>query len=146
MPPAASTIEIRPARGATEREAALALRRAVFCDEQGVPVALEVDGRDDEAIHLVAVDDGRVVGTCRLRTGDATLKFERLAVALDARRRGVGTALLVAAEGAVADITRVVLTAQTRAVGVYEARGFVTVSEPFVEAGIEHVRMEKRLA
>jgi predicted GNAT family N-acyltransferase len=146
VPRTASAIEIRRARGAAELEAALALRRAVFCDEQGVPSALEVDGRDGEAIHLVAVEGGRVVGTCRLRTGDSTLKLERLAVARDARRRGVGGALVVAAEAHAADAARVVLTAQTRAVGLYAARGFVTVGEPFEQAGIEHVRMEKRLA
>ena len=28
----------------------------------------ELDGRDGDALHLVAIDDGAVVGTCRLLT------------------------------------------------------------------------------
>ena len=36
--------------GEAEREAALALRHRVFCEEQGVARELEVDGRDDEAL------------------------------------------------------------------------------------------------
>ncbi len=60
--------------------AALALRDRVFCIEQGVPKREELDGRDGEAIHLVAVDEGVVVGTCRLLIVDKTVQFSRLAV------------------------------------------------------------------
>ena len=48
---------------------AISVRRAVFVDEQGVPEELELDGRDAEATHFVA-DDGRPVGTARLRAYD----------------------------------------------------------------------------
>ena len=58
--------EVRPARDPAEVHAALALRYEVFCVEQGVSLAEERDGLDDQALHLVVVDDGEVVGTCRL--------------------------------------------------------------------------------
>ena len=38
----------------------------MFAEEQGVPVEADRDGRDPEALHLVAVDNEDVVGTCRL--------------------------------------------------------------------------------
>ena len=38
--------------------AALELRHEVFCVEQGVPEREELDGRDREGIHLVAVVNG----------------------------------------------------------------------------------------
>ena len=51
------TVTVRCAQGPREIADAIALRSAVFVDEQGVPLEEDVDGRDDEALHLVAVDD-----------------------------------------------------------------------------------------
>ena len=59
-------MEIRRIDGGRPPDA-VSVRRAVFVDEQGVPVELELDGRDEEATHFVASDDGRSVGTARLR-------------------------------------------------------------------------------
>ena len=46
-----------------------ALRRAVFVEEQGVSLAEEVDGRDGEALHFLAIADGAPVGTARILVG-----------------------------------------------------------------------------
>lgn len=140
--------EVRPARDAGEREAALALRLAVFCEEQGVAPEEELDGRDGEALHLVAVERGRVIGTCRLLTEGDTAKLGRMAVARDARRRGVGRLLLAAAEAHARDAGsgRVALAAQTGARPLYASAGYVARGGPFIDAGIVHVMMEKRLA
>jgi predicted GNAT family N-acyltransferase len=59
--------EVRRARDRLELDAALALREEVFVIEQGVTPEGDRDGRDDEAIQLVACDEeGAVVGTCRV--------------------------------------------------------------------------------
>ena len=58
--------EVRRARSREELAAALELRHAVFCVEQGVPERDELDGRDHEGIHLVAVRDGELLATCRI--------------------------------------------------------------------------------
>ena len=58
--------EVRRARDQHELAAALELRHAVFCVEQGVPEHDELDGRDHEGIHLVAVENGELLGTCRI--------------------------------------------------------------------------------
>jgi predicted GNAT family N-acyltransferase len=141
-------VDIRQPRDETERAAAVDLRIRVFCGEQGVARAEEVDGRDDEATHLVAVVDGAVVGTCRLLPAGDTIKLGRLVVARDARGRGIGAALLAAgeAEARAGGVERIVLHAQTHALGLYTAAGYTLRGEPFLEAGIEHVRMERRLA
>ncbi|MEM7045474.1 MAG: GNAT family N-acetyltransferase, partial [Pseudomonadota bacterium] len=74
-----------------ERQAAFAIREAVFVDEQGVDQPLEFDGLDDESDHLLAKLDGRPVGTLRLRwVDDASAKIERVAVLRGARGRAVG--------------------------------------------------------
>ena len=148
---AATTHRVRVRRAATPREveAALALRQAVFCEEQGVSLVDELDGRDGEATHLIALDGAAVIGTCRLLTEpDGTVRFGRLAVAADARRRGIGAALLRAAEdeARAGGGRRIALAAQTAARGLYAAAGYTAHGEPFDDAGIEHIEMEKPLA
>jgi predicted GNAT family N-acyltransferase len=141
-------VEIRQADGAQELAAALALRHRVFCEEQGVPKREELDGRDGEALHLVAVLEGRIVGTCRLLFVDRTVQFSRLAVEVAARRQGIASGLLRAAdaESRARRARRIVLHAQTYAVDLYARDGYEARGRRFVEAGIEHVAMEKRLA
>ncbi len=139
--------EVRRARGDEELEAALQLRYDVFCVEQGVPRREELDGHDPEGIHLVAVSDGDLVGTCRLVMIGATAQLSRLAVRSSARRRGVATALLDAAdvETRAAGGRRVVLHAQTYARKLYERCGYRPRGRKFWEAGIEHIAMDKHL-
>lgn len=143
------SVEVRRADGPAELDALLDLRHRVFCLEQGVPKHEEIDGRDGDAIHLVAVrtDDRRVLGTCRLLFVDRTVQLSRLAVEPDARRAGIATALLHEAdrEAAAAHARRIVLHAQTYARELYAADGYEERGRVFVEAGIEHVAMEKRL-
>lgn len=141
--------DVRPARDAAELEAALAVRRAVFIEEQGVSEAEEMDGRDGEALHLVAVEpDGAVVATCRLLAAGEKIKLGRVAVLPRARRRGLALSLLRAAEPHAIALggRRIVLGAQTYALGLYEQAGYVVTSGVFLDAGLEHVWMEKRLA
>jgi putative N-acetyltransferase (TIGR04045 family) len=145
----AQGVEVRRAQSAEEVGAALTLRHAVFCDEQGVPVADELDGRDDEATHLVAIAERRLVGACRLLLEpDGTARFGRLAVAPARRGEGIAAALLAAAESEARaqGARRMELAAQTQAQEMYERRGFEVLGEPFSDAGLPHVAMEKALA
>ena len=139
--------EIRRAKTREELEAALALRHAVFCVEQGVPERDELDGRDHEGIHLVAVREGELLATCRIVLVGSTAQFSRLAVRMSARRQGIATALLEAAdvEARAGGARRIVLHAQTYARELYETAGYRARGRLFWEAGIEHVAMEKLL-
>jgi ElaA protein len=143
-----SGLEVRPARSRAEVDAALALRSAVFIDEQGVTEAEELDGRDGEAVHLVAVEDGAVVGTCRLLPAGTTVKLGRMAVAAEHRGAGIGARLLAEADRRAGALgaERIVLAAQLPAVPLYERAGYTVRGEVFDDAGIDHVRMEKRRA
>jgi predicted GNAT family N-acyltransferase len=139
--------EVRRARGSEELAAALKLRHDVFCVEQGVPEREELDGRDHEGIHLVAVEDGELLGTCRVLLVGRTAQFSRLAVRADARRKGIASALLEEAEleTRLAGGKRLVLHAQTYAQALYEKAGYRPRGSVFREAGIEHVAMEREL-
>jgi predicted GNAT family N-acyltransferase len=140
-------VEIRRHHGEEEMAQLLRLRHDVFCGEQGVPEREELDGRDGEALHLVAVEDGRVLATCRLLFVGATVQFSRLAVARNARRRRLASRLLALAdeEARAGGARRLVLHAQTYTRSLYDAAGYEPRGRVFMEAGIEHVAMEKLL-
>jgi predicted GNAT family N-acyltransferase len=141
-------IDIRPIAGDDELAAALDLRERVFCGEQGVTLEGDRDGRDGEALHLVALEDGTVVATCRLLLDGDVARFQRLCVAPEARGRGLGAALLAEAERAAraARAASMELHAQTAALRLYERAGYTGYGVPFDDEGIEHLAMEKRLA
>ncbi len=145
VPMTVASYQVRRARSADEVTAAVALRHQVFCVEQGVPEWEELDGRDPDGIHLVAVADGELLGTCRLVRIGRTVQFSRLAVRSDARRLGIATALLALADEEARSLgtKRIVLHAQTYALQLYENAGYRPRGRFFVEAGIEHVAMEK---
>lgn len=141
------SVEIRRIAEPDEMAAALDLRDRVFCIEQGVPKREEIDGRDGEAVHLVALRDGQVLGTCRMLFVGRTVQFSRLAVDAGVRRQGIATGLLREAdrEARAGGAHRIVLHAQTYARALYANAGYEPRGREFVEAGIEHVAMEKRL-
>jgi len=145
----AETLEVRPARDDAELAAAQELRIRVFCEEQGVPREIELDGSDAGTTLLIASDGGgRVVATCRLRRGSETCGLERMAVESDRRRQGVGRRLIAAAEDEArrGGALEMHLKAQLAARGFYESCGYAAVSEEIVkDAGIDHVRMSKSL-
>ena len=131
-----------------EWAAARRLRLLVFVREQGWPLSDEFDEHDDGAIHAAALADGVVVGTGRaytLPTGETLIG--RMAVAQDYRREGVGGRVLAFLEERAASrgAASVTLNAQTYVRSFYERRGYRACGKPFVEEGIEHVKMTKRL-
>lgn len=125
----------------------MALRHAVFCEEQGVPEELERDAHDATAVHLVVDEDGVVAGTCRLvREGDL-MRLGRMAVAPGRRGAGLGALLLARAHevARAAGAREVGLHAQVDVRGFYERAGYVAEGEVFEEAGIAHVAMRRPL-
>jgi predicted GNAT family N-acyltransferase len=134
------------------------VRTRVFVDEQEVSGAEEFDGLDPESTHVVALDEKGVLATCRLRWLDEELaptdarpapacKLERMAVLERVRGLGVGASLLAGSERIARErgAGLVVLNAQRRAEGFYAGQGYEPEGETFMEAGIPHVRMTKRL-
>jgi predicted GNAT family N-acyltransferase len=141
-------IEVRPTRDDSEVAAALVLREEVFVGEQGVSLAEERDGRDEEALHLVVVDDGVVVATCRLLVEGTTVKLGRMAVSRTRRGLGLARALITEAEARARELgaERIVLAAQLSAQALYDRAGYDAYGDVFLDAGIEHVMMSKALS
>jgi predicted GNAT family N-acyltransferase len=112
-----------------------------------VSIAADRDGRDHEATHLVAIDDGRVVGTCRLLFRGRVARLGRLSVEPERRGEGIAGALLALADQVAleAGSDAISLHAQTYARRLYLDAGYEERGPEFVEEGIEHVAMGKRL-
>jgi len=138
--PAPTGLEVVVCDWAGRAEALAAVRRAVFCAEQGIPEALEWDGADPGAVHVLALTKREPVGTGRLLP---TGKIGRLAVLASFRRHGVGSLVLrrLVELARTRGLGSVYLHAQADALGFYAAHGFVAEGPEFDEAGIRHRRM-----
>lgn len=121
------------------------IRRKVFIEEQSVPLELEWDGEDDNALHWLASDDnGEAVGTVRmLRNGH----IGRMAVLPAFRNNGYGTKLLEAViqKATDLDLRELNLHAQTHAVDFYQRHQFVSHGPEFMDAGMPHIAMRRVL-
>ena len=138
-----SALKIKRVSSQLELVQVFTIRIRVFVREQRVPAEIELDTDDQRAIHFLAINSGRAVGTARvvMRHGDA--KIGRMAVLKSYRRKGIGAALLkrtiLAAKRLHA--RRIYLHAQVAVTGFYERMGFRAVGSVFDEAGITHQKM-----
>ncbi len=130
-----------------ERQSLSAIRREVFVVEQKVPEELEIDGQDANCVQVLAEDvEGNAIGTARLLPEG---RIGRVAVLMSWRRCGVGAGLIVKLEGEAVrkEMSKLELHAQTSQIPFYEKLGYnVTEGDEFLDAGILHRVMEKKLA
>jgi len=134
--------------GDRELEGAFEIRRQVFVEEQGISEDLVFDEHDGEALHMVVKDGQRVIGTARvLFLADNQAKLERMAVLRPFRHKGIGKGIVsfLNEELRNRQLEQVVLHAQYGVVAFYKSCGFEELGLPFWEAGIKHMKMQKRL-
>lgn len=128
--------------GVTEDiEACLAIRRAVFIDEQNVDEDIEMDGLEDEGIHVLLTHDGTPAGCARLMIDGTTGKIGRVAVLKEFRGLGLGKAVMeesariLKARGGLRFIR---LGAQVHAIAFYESLGYHVDGAEYLDANIPH--------
>ena len=139
-------ITVLPISNSTDLEAAFAIRRAVFVEEQQVRAEEEYDEFETTSTHFLACADGVPCGTARWRRTSNGVKLERFAVLSAFRGQGVGKALVRAVLDDVFSqqpepIESIYLHAQVTAMPLYAGFGFVPVGPMFEEAGIQHYKM-----
>jgi predicted GNAT family N-acyltransferase len=146
-------MEIIPVKTQEQLDKCLAIRFKVFVDEQQVPPEEEVDEYDaspEACRHVLLLDEGRPLATGRWRfyDGNGTAKLQRVAVLRECRGKGLGKELILGMERQAkeAGAASAILDGQCQAEQFYRKLDYETVSsEPFLDAGILHVRMKKRL-
>ena len=123
----------------------LRFRQAIFVVEQSSPYP-DLDGRDQEAQHLLLRTDGVLAGGLRLVPcpDEQRVAIGRVAVAPAWRRRGLARLMM---REALARCRRdwgdcaVTLGAQTYLVSFYESLGFSATTSPYDDYGVPHVDM-----
>jgi predicted N-acetyltransferase YhbS len=106
-----------------------------------------VDG-EDESMHLVALDEGRVVGCVMLTPKSRTLgKLRQMAIDPSRQGTGLGRTLVVHLENELRTrgYEEIVLSARAHAIGFYEKLGYVVEGDFFLEVRLRHRLMRKRL-
>ena len=139
-------MNVRVADYIAEAEDINKIRFEVFVHEQNVPEHLEMDNRDPFCIHLLAYDANQAVGTCRIDV-EQQGKIGRLAVLVPHRKQGIGKLLMQSVHEVALqnNLKKVWCHAQIAVVPFYKKLGYQTVGKHFIEADIEHVKMEYRL-
>ena len=124
------------------------IRKAVFVEEQGVPLVDEFDEFDNlngQCEHILVYYEEQPVGTGRLRWVDEFGKLERICILEPYRRFGLGKVIITALEEIAQKrgAKRVKLHGQIQAEGFYKKLGYQTSSSEFIEDGIPHLLMTK---
>ncbi|MES1035487.1 GNAT family N-acetyltransferase [Bacillus pumilus] len=119
----------------------------VFVVEQTCPYP-EIDHRDQEALHLMAKEDGTILAYCRIFQSGMMYEeasIGRVLVTQAGRKKGYGKMLLSKALEKLSELgeTRVKIQAQAYLKSFYESFGFKAVSDCYDEDGIPHLDMVK---
>lgn len=134
----------------------LLVRRAVFIREQGVSEAEEIDDHDGDpatvtsAVHILGRVQGFPAATGRLLLGDSMQEnahIGRVAVMEQLRGRGYGREAMQALQALARErgYPGITIDAQLHAIAFYERLGYSARGDVFLDAGIEHRKMDLAL-
>lgn len=121
------------------------IRDAVFIRERGVPAELEWDGKDEGSRHALALSlQGDAIGCGRMLPDG---HIGHIAVLPQWRKQKVGTALVEALldYARAHDYQQISVDAQPHYVPFYRNNGFVEQGDPFVDAGVQRIKMALKL-
>lgn len=129
----------------TDLYAMLALRQRVFVVEQKCPY-LDADGLDAGAWHLL-LKTKHLVGALRVLPAGTVfpeMSIGRVCTAPEVRKMGLGREMMRRAIARFGD-RPLTINAQSYLRRFYEEFGFVVIGEPFLDDGIEHLKMTRAL-
>ena len=147
--PSPTGLIIRRPETDREFEAYFALRWAVLRQPWNRPGGSERDDREDDAGHLMALLDGRVVGVGRIHFPDETrAQIRFMAVNPDHAGRGIGSRILERLEALARarGAGLIELNARKTVISFYRNHNYEEAGEgPLLWGRIPHVVMRKRL-
>ena len=128
----------------------LQLRSEVFVVEQNC-VYQDLDGKDQKSLHVLGYNKNKIIAYTRLfKPGDyfKNASIGRVVVALPERNFGYGHDLMNFSIKAVKNYFKsdmITISAQKYLKKFYEFHSFSQIGEEYLEDGIPHIKMEKKL-
>lgn len=124
------------------------VRRKVFIEEQQINEGLEIDSYDvfpnENVIHFILKDEDIIIGCCRILVNDNYYKIGRVAILKEHRSKGYALNMLQLLENELGSgIYK--LEAQVYVKNLYTKAGYNEYGDVFMDAGIEHIAMEKNV-
>lgn len=124
----------------------LQMRSEIFVVEQDC-VYQDIDGKDQEALHVLGYENGQLVAYTRCFPPGLYFKeaaIGRVLVRESARGSSFGHQILKASIRAIEDhfeSSEIKLSAQVYLTDFYESHGFSQIGEGYLEDGIPHIGM-----
>jgi len=142
--PTVASLEIKEVSYISSKELIHKVRHAVFVVEQNIPPELEFDDKDPMSVHVMAIMNFVPVATGRLVPDG---KIGRMAVLKNLRKKGIGRKILLKLIeiGRNKGVREYYLSSQCHAISFYEKMGFVAEGPKYLEAGIDHRLMKRRI-
>lgn len=132
-------------------EKCLEIRKQVFQIEKNIAEEIERDNLDkinSKCDHFLINYKNKPVGTVRICiNNDKTITLQRFCFLSDYRKLGLGKTTLNFIEKYYKEkgIHKIKMDAKFEVCQFYQKCGYTVVSNKFIEAGIEHIKMEKVL-
>ena len=127
------------------------LRIEVFTFEQNCPIEEEFDFYDNlnsGSTQFIVEKNSECIGTARITyyTMDK-IKIERVCIKKDKRGLNVGSELMKRMHNKLINkkVRIVEISAQISAINFYKKLGYIEEGDKYIEAGIEHIKMKKKL-
>lgn len=131
-----------------ELYALIQCRQDVFVSEQHC-FYQDLDGLDQHAIHLLAVDGNGISGYLRvIRPGfhGENAVIGRVAVSKEHRGKGLGRMMMKRGIDIARTISAAIdIEAQAYLKAFYESFGFEALSDPYIHADTPHIHMRRKL-
>ncbi|MFA6422615.1 MAG: GNAT family N-acetyltransferase [Candidatus Buchananbacteria bacterium] len=144
-------MEIREIKyGSKEYEESVELRNKILRIPLGHFLDINNLQKEESDIHIVAIDNGKIVGILILTPiEDSILKMRQVAVANELQGRGVGSSLVEFAEKIAREqkVSKIILDARSSALDFYLRKGYKVVGDEYIDEhiNIPHYKMEKFL-
>ena len=133
---------------APEYQAELILRDKILRQPLGMSLFDEDLSQDKNDIHFCAFYDNKLVGCILLSPlPNRELKMRQVAIENEFQSMKIGSAMVKATEQYAQNLGcgKIVLNARKTAVEFYKKNGYTVESNEFLEVGIPHYKMIKRL-
>lgn len=135
-------IEYKIVENEKEMELCYQVRNTVFTLEQKFDEEIDKDEYDKQAIHIMAIYNGKCIGTARMFKKDDYYKVGRVCIISAYRNKNIGKGLMD--NLALHSNIKLRLSSQLHAKEFYEKCGYQAISDVYLEEGVKHILMEKQ--